>query len=87
MNRLREMRKDRDLSQEDLSNILNVSQPNYGKYETEKVNIPIELLHQLADFYNVSIDYLLYRTDNRKPYDISIMRIKNNTRKRKEQVH
>ena len=37
-------------------------------------NIPIELLHKLADYYKTSIDYLLYRTDERKPYPKSIIK-------------
>ena len=42
--------------------------------ELEKINIPVETLHKLADYYNTSIDYLLYRTDERKPYSKSIVK-------------
>ncbi len=74
MNRLKEIREDRDLLQRDVAKLVNVDQSNYSKYELEKINIPINILHQLADFYNTSIDYLLCRTDERKPYSKSILK-------------
>lgn len=74
MNRLKEIREDNDLLQKDVANIINIDQSNYSKYELEKINIPIETLHLLADYYNTSIDYLLYRTDERKPYPKSIVK-------------
>ncbi len=74
MNRLKEIREDSDLLQKDIAKILNVSQRGYSHYETEDTNIPIETLHKLADYYNTSIDYLLYRTDERKPYSKSIVK-------------
>ena len=74
MNRLKEIREDKDLLQKDIAKMLHIDQSNYSKYELEKINIPIETLHKLADFYNTSIDYLLYRTDERKPYPKSIIK-------------
>ena len=74
MNRLKEIREDSDLLQKDIAKILNVSQRGYSHYETEDTNIPIEILHKLADYYSTSIDYLLYRTDERKPYSKSIIK-------------
>ena len=74
MNRLKELREDKDLYQKDIADFLNIDQANYSKYELEKVNIPIEYLRKLADFYNTSIDYILYRTDIRIPYKKSIMK-------------
>ncbi len=74
MNRLKEIREDKDLLQKDMAKMLNISQRGYSHYETEDTNIPIETLHILADFYNTSIDYLLYRTDNRKPYPKSLVK-------------
>lgn len=71
MNRLKEIREDRDLFQKDIAKYLNIDQSNYSKYELEKINIPIAILKKLADFYNTSIDYLLYRTDERKAYSKS----------------
>lgn len=74
MNRLKELREDKDLYQKDIADFLNIDQSNYSKYELEKVNIPIEYLRKLADYYNTSVDYILYRTDERKPYKKSIMK-------------
>ncbi len=73
MNRLKELREDKDLYQKDVAKILNMSQTGYSQYETETNDIPIEILKKLADYYNTSIDYLLYRTDERKPYKKSII--------------
>lgn len=66
--RIKSLREDNDFTQKQLSKILNISQVAYSYYELEKRNIPLELLSKLADFYNTSIDYLLYRTDEMKPY-------------------
>ncbi|HIU11741.1 MAG TPA: helix-turn-helix transcriptional regulator [Candidatus Onthocola stercorigallinarum] len=74
MNRLKELREDKDLYQKDIADYLKVDQSNYSKYELEKVNIPLDYLKKLAEFYNTSIDYILYLTDERKPYPKSIMK-------------
>lgn len=74
MNRLKELRKDKDLYQKDIADYLKIDQSNYSKYELEKVNIPIEYLRHLADYFNTSVDYILYRTDERKPYSKSIIK-------------
>ena len=68
MLRLKDLREDHDLKQEEIAKILNISQTNYSKYELEKVNIPISSLIVLADFYTTSIDYLIGLTDEIKPY-------------------
>lgn len=75
MNRLRELREDRDLLQVDVSKILSISQVAYSYYELEKRQIPIDLLKKLAKYYNTSIDYILYLTDEKKPYPKSIIEI------------
>lgn len=77
MNRLRELREDKDLFQKDIAKKLNMSQTGYSQYETETNDIPTDILKKLADFYDTSIDYLLYRTDNRTPYPKSILNDKN----------
>ena len=74
MNRLKELREDRDLLQKDIADYLNMSQTGYSKYEVETNDIPTSILKKLALFYNTSIDYLLYETDERKPYSKSIMK-------------
>ncbi len=73
MNRLKELREDKDLLQKDIAKYLNMSQTGYSKYEVETNDIPTEILKKLACFYNTSIDYLLYQTDERKPYPKSII--------------
>ncbi len=66
--RIKNLREDKDLTQKQLSQFLNISQVAYSYYELNKRAIPLELLSKLADFYNTSIDYLLYRTDETLPY-------------------
>ena len=66
--RIKDLREDRDLTQKDISKILNLSQIAYSYYELNRRSIPLEILSKLADFYNTSIDYLVYRTDEIKPY-------------------
>lgn len=68
MLRLKDLREDKDLKQEDIANLLNISQTNYSKYELGKVNIPINSLKVLASFFNTSIDYILGLTNETKPY-------------------
>ena len=67
-NRLRDLREDRDLKQKDIAQQLQIHQTTYSDYELGKLNIPIAVLHTLADFYNVSVDYLLGRTNIKDPY-------------------
>ena len=67
-NRLRDVREDRDFKQKELAHLLRVHQTTYSDYELGRLNIPISVLHALADFYNVSIDYLLGRTNEKQPY-------------------
>lgn len=63
-NNLKSTRVDRDIKQKDIAKVLNVSQNTYSQYETGTIALTAEILIKLADFYNVSIDYLLDRTDN-----------------------
>ena len=66
--RIRNLREDKDLRQEDLANMLNCTQACYSHYESGKRDIPTDVLQKLADFYEVSIDYLLGRTNQKTPY-------------------
>ena len=63
---IRNLREDCDKRQQDLADYLSVKQTTYSKYELGKINIPIDVFIKLADYYNVSVDYLLDRTDNIK---------------------
>ena len=67
-NRLRDLREDRDLQQKNIAVLLKIHQTTYSDYELNKLNIPVPVLHTLADFYNVSVDYLLGRTAEKRPY-------------------
>ena len=64
--RLRDLREDRDLNQTQMAKILGMSQTGYSKYETGENDVPTEILIKLADFHNVSVDYILNRTNNRE---------------------
>ena len=58
---IRNLREDRDLRQKDLAAMLNVSQNTYSQYETGVIELTASTLIKLADFYDVSVDYLLGR--------------------------
>ena len=73
MNRLKELREDRDLPQRELAKLLNMSQSNYSKYEKETLFLNYKQLIKIAHYYQVSIDYILYQTDERKTYKRSIL--------------
>ena len=64
--RIRNLREDSDKKQQELADYLNIKQTTYSKYELGKVNIPVEVLIKLADYYDVSVDYLLGRTNEKK---------------------
>ena len=66
--RIRDLREDRDLTQTDMGKILNCSQRIYSNYERGDVDIPTQILIQLAEFHNTSVDYLLNLTDEKHPY-------------------
>lgn len=74
INRLREIREDKDLKQDDVARALGIKQQQYSEYERGTVLISIEKLDKLADFYDTSVDYLIGRTDERKPYKKSILK-------------
>ncbi len=62
--RIRDLREDRDLFQREVADILNCSQRVYSNYELGQRDIPTDVLIRLADYYGVSIDYLLGQTNN-----------------------
>jgi transcriptional regulator with XRE-family HTH domain len=66
--RIRNMREDRDLTQAKMAEYLSIHQTTYSDYELGKLNIPVPILDKIADFYGTSIDYLVNRTDEKKPY-------------------
>ena len=66
--RLKELRKERNLLEKDIAQILKIKEQQYIEYETGFKLIPIKYLSELADFYNTSIDYLVDKTNERKPH-------------------
>lgn len=66
--RIKDLREDHDLKQTDLAKLLNCSQVCYSHYELGKRDIPTDVLIKLAEFYEVSTDYILGRTNELVPY-------------------
>ena len=69
---IRNLREDHDKTQKELAEYLNVKQTTYSKYELGKINIPVEILIRLADYYNVSVD--LNRPPKVRPKNLTIGR-------------
>ena len=67
--RIRNLREDNDYKQNQLADYLCVKQSTYSDYENGVINIPIEAMIKLADYYHTSVDYLLGLTDNPVPYE------------------
>lgn len=65
MNRLKELREDKDILQKEIAKDLNITQRNYSYFETGKTALTSDILEKIADYYNTSIDYLLYRNDQK----------------------
>ena len=63
---IRNLREDNDKKQQELADYLNIKQTTYSKYELGKINIPIEVFIKLADYYGVTIDYIVGRTNSNK---------------------
>ena len=66
--RLRDLREDSDLRQQDIAELLQITQTVYSRYERGFQTNPVLHLLKLADFYHTSTDYILGRTNERKPY-------------------
>ena len=66
--RIRDLREDKDLSQKELAEYLQIHQTTYSDYERGNLNVPVAILHKLADYYGVSVDYLIGRTNVKEPY-------------------
>lgn len=64
--RIRDLREDHDLTQKQMGEILSCSQRVYSNYERGDLDIPTEILIKLADYYKVSVDYILNRTNKKK---------------------
>lgn len=63
--RLKDLREDSDLTQNELSEFLHIKQNTYSQYENGKRQVPLDILIRLADYYDCSIDYLTGRTNHK----------------------
>ena len=66
--RLKDLREDKDLKQKNVAEILGIAQTTYSQYELSKRDIPYEVIVKLAKFYNTSIDYILFLTNEKEAY-------------------
>ena len=66
--RLKELREDLDIKQSTIAEYLHIKQNTYSQYENGQRQLPIDVLIMLAGYYNVSTDYILELTDERKPH-------------------
>ena len=64
--RIRDLREDNDMNQTQIATYLGMSQTGYSKYVTGESDVPTSILIKLADYYDVSVDYILGRTNNKK---------------------
>ncbi len=69
------MREDKDMTQAQMAAYLKIHQTTYSDYELGNVNIPIQVLIKFTDLFGTSIDYLVDRTDEKKPY-LSIIKVR-----------
>jgi len=67
---IRDLRKDRDLTQTDIANVLDIKQQGYSKYENGENEMPIRVIVALADYFGVSVDYLLGRPKGGQGYEV-----------------
>lgn len=66
--KLRDMREDQDLTQQQVAEYLMCDQSLYSKYERGERDVPLNIMIKLAQFYKTSIDYLVGLTENKQPY-------------------
>lgn len=73
--RIKDLREDRDLKQSEIAKILNTTQSYYAQYENGKRQIPFERMVDIAEFYDVSLDYIAGRTNDKKGLSKSNMSV------------
>ena len=66
--RIKALREDHDYKQQDLADYLHLTRSAYSNYENGIRDVPLEVLSALADFYHTSVDYLLGRTEDARPF-------------------
>ena len=68
MNRLRDLREDKDLTQKAVAKLIDIPTRTYSSYENAERSLPIDILKKLAELYNTSSDYIIGLTNVNKPY-------------------
>lgn len=68
LQRIKDLREDKDLTQTELAAVLNISQRTLSHYESGTRDIPVEILIRVADYFQCSTDFLLERTDQKQMY-------------------
>ena len=76
---IRDLRTDRDLTQTDIAEVLGTKQQHYSKYENGETEMPVRAFVTLADYYGVSVDYLLGRPAGGQGYDVLKSKINGDT--------
>jgi transcriptional regulator with XRE-family HTH domain len=66
--RIRNLREDSDITQQQMADMLYINRRTYSSYEIGSRGMPLQILEQIADIFNTSTDYLLGRTTIRQPY-------------------
>ncbi len=66
--RVRDLREDKDITQQQMAEMLQIHQTTYSDYELGNLNIPVDVLIKLAKFHKTSIDYIVGLTDDPNPY-------------------
>ena len=67
--RIKDLREDNDVTQQEICEYLNIKQPQYSRYERGIRDVPSDVLIKLAKYYKTSVDYILELTDKTKPYN------------------
>ena len=67
--RIKDIREDNDITQQEIADFLHIKQNTYSQYENGHRQIPLDLLIKLSYYYNTSVDYLLGLTDTKKRYN------------------
>lgn len=67
--RIKDLREDNDVTQQEICDYLNMKQPQYSRYERGIRDVPSDVLISLAKYYKTSVDYILELTDKTKPYN------------------
>lgn len=68
MNRIKDLREDRDIKQTDIASHLHIAQNTYSQYENGQRQMPLSALIGVAQYFHVPVDYLLGLTDCMQPY-------------------